>query len=120
MGQPLPLPERIPVPNSKTSQALTDCGVVVNGQPNCLYVTYTLPENWKMIDNSDRVDIPVWYIVDANNLARFQIAGAWKGVYDNELSIRIVESPYLVKPRSEEPTPSETSNTNLALKFVTL
>ena len=117
MGQPLPLPERIPVPSQKTLTAMTACGIQLDQESQSVYREYTLPTGWKMVDNSWRQDLPEYYIVDELGLTRFCISGSWKGSYDNELRISTVHEPKLLKRREEELIPSETSNAAMIGKF---
>lgn len=94
MGQPLPLPERIPRPDDETSIILQKHGIQVHEELNEKYLLYTLPEGWKIVDRSHRHDLPCFYFVDANNNVHFAIQGAWKGTYDNQLEIYAIKSPY--------------------------
>lgn len=88
MGQPLPLPERIPVPIGKTRQKMLDAGIILNDDDKVDgYITYELPEGWKLVNDSHRSDLPNFNMVDPQGQTRFTVAGAWKGTYDNELNI---------------------------------
>ena len=102
MGQPLPLPERIPAPNDVQRKQLAIMGINV-GSVAQGFASYDLPNGWRMVDKSWRHDIPCWYIVDPDNMARWLIRGSWKETYDNELYLDIVEKPHVI----EIPTPVE-------------
>ncbi len=118
MGQPLPLPERIPMPNDNLLEEMNSLGFTVNnnGKP---YVTYTMPTTWHLHNHSWRQDLPEYYFVDENNMARFCISGSWKETYDNELSITMVKEPFEYKPRTEKVIPNnETSTSAIIGKFV--
>ena len=95
MGQPLPLPEKIPRPTDAQNESLKQMGIIVDldGQdPDVTppYVTYKLPNEWKIVNRSWRNDLPIYYIVDDQNKRRVSICGAWKGTYDNELNMYIL------------------------------
>lgn len=119
MGQPLPLPERIPRPDSKKQMAeLEEAGVILEDSTE-RYVGYTMPKGWKMVDDSWREDLPQFYIVDDKNMARFSIHGSWKGTYDNALTLTTVDTPRLFERRNRDQSliPSETSDGALVGKF---
>lgn len=110
MGQALPLPERIPLPKGEVRTALTDAGIVLlDAKENMLFVSYTLPAGWKMVDNSTRQDLPLWYMIDDAKRIRFVIQGVWKETYDNKLSIYIGSSEPFVPRVADLIIPSETS-----------
>jgi len=117
MGQTLPLPERIPKPNTKTLTEMKVCGIIVEDADE-EYVTYTLPKGWKMVDSSWREDLPDFYIIDSSDMKRFCISGSWKGTYDNKLNIRSVKQEKYESPKST-PIPSETSGPVLYNKLET-
>lgn len=118
MGQPLPLPERIPLPNDeRTKIALAEAGVRLHAEDNARYVKYTLPEGWRLVDDSWRQDLPDYYLLDAENMKRFSIFGSWKGAYDNALRIRVIKEPKLFKGRNEPMQASETSDIALINKL---
>ena len=87
MGQPLPLPERIPHPSDAVYTRMKEVGISADVDSSERYISYTLPTGWKMVDASRRQDLPIYYIVDASDMIFFEINGAWKGTYDNELYI---------------------------------
>jgi hypothetical protein len=123
MGQLLPLPERIPRPTPNQINELKNLGIEVNieekdekGNP-CMYVQYTLPVGWKMVDKSWREDLPDYYIVDIESKARVSISGSWKGSYDNKLRLSILKNPIILKPDEGKLIPSETSNYAMLGKF---
>lgn len=118
MGQSLPLPERIPKPDEKTFAKMKDKNITVDMESNDLYVSYTLPLGWKMVDNSWRQDLPEYHIVDDNNLVHFSIFGAWKETYDNKLSIRAVENPHKLVPQEEKVIPGETNDVAIISKIL--
>lgn len=116
MGQPLPLPERIPKPNPDTIRgrellgALKQAGITIDASPG-EYVRYTLPHGWRMVDDSWRQDLPNFYIVDNTNMLRFSVTGAWKGSYDNELNLKEVNPPRQFEPQNNKTMiPSETGS----------
>lgn len=97
MGQALPLPKRIPKPTAFQLKQLNSCGIIVEDSTSA-YVTYTLPEEWKMVDNSSRIDLPNYCIVDNLGMVRFTVTGAWKGSYDNDLILNYIKDPYAFNP----------------------
>lgn len=113
MGQPMPLPERIPRPSDEVATAFTECGIVCDLNTSDKYVTYTLPEGWSIVDDSYREDLPIFHIIDAANMIRFSVSGAWKGTYDNILHINKVKEPYEFKRREEKLIPSKTNDVAL-------
>jgi len=115
MGQVLPLPEKIPNPKGKTREAMENCGIAINTGDD--YVGYTLPAGWEMVDVSWRMDLPNYYMVDDQGMARFSISGSWKGTYDNYLEIKTVQEPHKLERREKEPEPSQTSETAMREKF---
>ena len=108
LHNPCPLPEKIPRPTPSQLVALTDMGIFVKSTTEP-YTGYILPENWAMVDQSCRADIPIYVIVDAKNQERVAIAGSWKGSYDNELQMKIQKEPYTVYHFRTIPTPKEPS-----------
>lgn len=93
MGQVLPLPERIPPPTQSQAEQLESMGVVVAPKEDG-YCPYTLPSGWSIKDCSERSDLPIFKIVDQERNIRVVIDGAWKGTYDNDLSMKICDAPY--------------------------
>jgi len=91
MGQPLPLPEKIPQPNEEILTSMKNDGINILGEPQDEFVKYSLPEGWKMRDVSERQDLPNYYIVDENDNAKYSIDGTWKGSFDNYLELKIAE-----------------------------
>lgn len=83
------------------------------------YITYTLPEDWDIVDETEfREDMPDWYIVDNNMNKRVSISGVWKGTYDNRLTLSICEEPWEKHvSKTRDPAPSETSPAAIAGKF---
>jgi hypothetical protein len=120
MGQPCPLPQRIPRVNSKeVQQALKDAGITLDTEEKGNYVKFTMPTGWKMVDDSWREDLPNFYILDDEKKGRFHIHGSWKETYDNSLEMEVCEAPYSVfvpKHKANELIPSETSNIALLMK----
>jgi hypothetical protein len=116
MGQPLPLPEKIPRPNlesengRKLMNELKQVGITLEDSTEA-YVRYTLPEGWKMVDDSWREDLPRFYILDQKDMMHFSIQGSWKGTYDNELTLTKVPTPAFFQPQNRDKPliPSETS-----------
>lgn len=103
MGQPLPLPERIPRPNETQLRSLELMGITVIEDEmkedldkhdkiiKSSYLRYTLPQGWKMVDASWRQEFPDYYIIDGNGMKRVSVGGSWKGIYDNSLSLCVFE-----------------------------
>lgn len=60
MGQPLPLPERIPLPRKPEDVEKLELYGIVFKNKDKKYVEFTLPEGWKLVDNSWRSDLPEW------------------------------------------------------------
>jgi len=61
MGQPLPLPERIPLPKDSVSQSMIEKGFTFGDKVDIegkTFVNYTLPEGWRFVNNSWRQDLP--------------------------------------------------------------
>lgn len=124
MGQtlftPLPLPNEIPRPDEKMAAIMKESGIVINGIDNEEsgdYLTYDLPCGWKMVDASYRQDIPIFHIVDANDMIKFTVSGQWKGTYDNRLRIRQEKEPTKYVPREEDIIPSKTSGIATIVKI---
>lgn len=111
MGQVLPLPEKIPRPNSEQTTQLSKYGIsVVSADDKQRYVEVVLPEIYIMHNNSFQEDIPDWYILrKGTNKACAQIYGAWKGTYDNELKLYVYDEEKTIKIRETAPEPSETN-----------
>ncbi len=136
MGQQLPLPERIPMPNDEQLQQLNEIGCTIildavitdntnnttNTKPSrpSEYVKYNLPSGWKMVDSSWRRDLPDFYIIDDKQMKRVSISGSWKGAYDNKLRLRVYsgeEIKFYEPPIDNTVECSETSNANIIGKF---
>ena len=123
MGQQLPLPYKIPKPVGDQCELFQEMGIIVcnnNDNENAMYVSYTLPNGWRMVDNSFREDIPIFIIIDNKDMIRVRISGSWKGSYDNKLRMRVCDKLELekyTKPESELINASETSGPNLIGQF---
>lgn len=117
MGQPLPLPKRIPRPTGKVLTAMNECGITIDIQSEDEYVTYSLPSGWRMVNDSHREDLPEYHIVDDKNMVRCSITGAWKGTYDNKLHLSWTKEPYEFEARHGKMIPSETNGAALVGKF---
>ena len=117
-GKPLPLPRRIPRPSNAVSEKLQSCNIIVNDNPKSEYLTYTLPDGWKMVDDSWREDLPEFRIIDHQEMIHFTISGAWKGTYDNKIEIYTVETPTKYMKRYEKIIPSETKGEVLVGKIL--
>lgn len=110
MGQPMPLPERVPLPgDSYMAKDVTGWGIKFSDEKDG-YATMTLPEGWTFNDISWREDLPKWVIVDANNMIRASVSGAWKGAYDNRLTFYVSDGTEPYVPRQEPAEPSETQD----------
>uniref|UniRef100_A0A6C0C6X5 Uncharacterized protein n=1 Tax=viral metagenome TaxID=1070528 RepID=A0A6C0C6X5_9ZZZZ len=120
MGQPLPLPERIPLPDDEDMLEFKKMGIeIVPEDPPQQYVKYKLPIGWKTVDSSYRQDLPCFYIIDHENMKRISIHGAWKGTYDNELSLHVLsEIESYVSPANKKIGVSQTSDTKIMGNFM--
>lgn len=116
MGQPMPLPERIPMPNANLLKKMNEFGFIINNDGQH-YVRYSVPGGWSLKNHSWREDLPDYYFVDRNNMARISITGSWKETYDNQLSIHIIDEPFSYEPRKEKVIPSETTASKIAAEF---
>ena len=116
MGQSLPLPERIPVPSDNDTELMKEMGFKF-GEIVEDHIKYVLPEKWTLKNSSSREDLPNWYFVDEKNMKRIQISGSWKGSYDNELNLRILETPKKFEEPKKSPIPNETSPEKMREKF---
>jgi hypothetical protein len=82
MGQPLPLPEQIPRPDveseegKKLMEALNKAGIVLGKGAH--YAEYTMPRGWRMIDDSECEELPIFHMVDEKNMIHFSITGRWE------------------------------------------
>lgn len=94
MGQPLPLPERVPLPSDNVIQRYHDLGFKFFCEERQRYAKYEAPAGWHLEDKSHRDDIPLWVFVDTEGNERVCISGAWKGTYDNVLNMVILNPPY--------------------------
>jgi hypothetical protein len=115
MGQALPLPKRIPRPTRQQERALGAMGIQCDmeeknedGQHQ-LYVRYTLPTGWRMVDQSHRSDLPNFVIIDAGDMIRCRVRGSWKGGYDNELYLKVEDGTDKFIPPQEAIEYSEPS-----------
>lgn len=106
-SQTLPLPELIPMPGKKLLKIMNDLGFTIDNDGQ-KYVAYTMPNGWKIRNNSYREDLPVFHFVDENNMVQISITDAWKETYDNELEIYKIK-PYLYKPMIGEMISNETN-----------
>lgn len=107
MGQPLPLPEKIPVPSKQDKQSMLDKGFTFGEIEKTQYgdfVTYSMPEKWKFVNNSWREDLPNWEFVAPDNKVYFSVNGSWKGTYDNELYLISLQEPREFEPIKEKST----------------
>lgn len=121
MGQPLPLPAKIPRPTTGQQGKLENMGIQTHTENDAQqYVTYTLPDGWRMVDCSVRADMPEFDIVDIEKNIRVVIEGCWKGSYDNKLNMHIQSEPYSKYEEPSEkkdPIPSQTDGPALLNKF---
>ena len=105
MGQPLPLPQRIPAPDDYTCKLMIEKGFTIGDAIDIehkSFVTYTMPEGWKFINNSWRQDLPQWEFVCPDGLVHFSVNGAWKGSYDNDITLSALMIPRKFDPVSQE------------------
>jgi hypothetical protein len=98
MGQQLPLPERIPRPNTLQSQQLLEMGIQCandvdtkdqTDKKDAKYVDCVLPEGWRWEDDTQYEHSQLWRIVDNDGFIRATVNGCWKGAYDNELFLKV-------------------------------
>lgn len=102
MGQPMPLPERIPRPTNEVMEKMEKAGICFPDEENenqLAYIKYSLPVGWRLVDDSEREDFPRWQCVDKEDMVRFTVSGVWKGTYDNELMLYWLDQPYLWEGR---------------------
>jgi hypothetical protein len=118
MGQPLPLPERIPRPDANVAEALKQDSIIVNDEIDQEYLTYKLPAGYSMVDDSCREDLPCFHIINQSSEILFTVHGTWKGSYDNHLSIKIPESVEKFVPPTSRLQKSETSGTAMMGQFM--
>ena len=104
MGQTIPLPQRIPKPAHDVLEKMNDFGFTINNDGQ-LFVTYTMPNGWSIKDHTSKSNLPEYYFIDKNNMARILIDGKCDIYYDllirnyrYELSIHIIMEPFLYKP----------------------
>lgn len=109
----LPLPGRIPLPDKNDKDAFLLTGIqtkeneedeplIINGAK---YVKYELPDKWKIVDTTQRSDIPGFIIIDYNKHKRVIMCGSWKGYPDDCIKIiQICNGPDFViyEPRNTE------------------
>jgi hypothetical protein len=104
MGQPLPLPERIPLPHEHERKSMIEKGFTFGEKKEIegkWFTNYTLPDGWRFVDNSRRHDLPHWVFVGSDNMVYYAVCGAWKGTYDNDIEFYSV-TPNEFKPTSHE------------------
>ena len=101
MGQASPFPKHIPVPNDDIRELMIAKGFTIGdtidfqGIP---FVTYTMPEGWKFIDNSE-YPIPCrWEFVCPDGLVHFLVEGTWSGICGKELALSALMNPTEFKP----------------------
>lgn len=128
-SQPLPLPLRVPIPTSQILNELKQVGVILNNdaisvssrstyKSNGQYVTYSLPTGWQMVNDSEREDIPWYYLLDQEKKKRFRIQGQWKGYDSDYLMWFIEENPKVYTRTSNTMEQSQTSDHALTLKLM--
>jgi len=91
--QTFPLPSRIPVPTSGQLAKLNEMGITIGDEIEG-YVLYTMPEGWKMRNNTVREDMPKFVMVDSDDNIRVVVSGVWKEAHDNELWMMFEKVPY--------------------------
>ena len=112
MGASLPLPERVPLPSDADLVFFEGKGIkfMLETTTRCAGVSVCpieLPAGWLLVDRSAREDLPNWVIIDGDDRIWASINGAWKGAYDNELSIDARDgTDRFVKPVAD-PIPAE-------------
>lgn len=93
MGQIFPLPERIPKPDIILANQMINWGFKLRDDGK-EYIEYDMPNGWKLVDKSSMYDIPDFYFVDQNKMAKIRIHGIWRGDYYNELEIMLEGEPF--------------------------
>lgn len=109
----LPLPERIPRPNSKVQDRLAALGLKVGAcGEDTPYVPIDLGDDFEWVDKSYREDIPTWYIVNKKTRAAVvRVSGTWKGTHDNKLRGEVCEDGFDVVIDKKSPAPIPSVNT---------
>jgi len=118
MGQPLPLPEKIPYPSEEIKNSLKNDGIVLLDEKSKKYVHYSLPNGWKMVDDSSKQQFPRFYFIDENEMTQYKIFGTWKGYETDYLEISKVESPLKYVRKTEKVIRSETDNLTMMGTFM--
>lgn len=118
MGQALPLPERIPIPDQTQRVSLEAMGFTFGNTPIEGYLPIAFPSGYHWHNNSWREDLPEWYILNSENLAVVCVEGSWKGSYDNKLELYVYDTPTVVKFNRTPPIPSQTSKEALIEKAI--
>lgn len=114
MDLPLPLPERIPKPTGETLVDMNHCSITMNNNSDQEYVTYTLPSDWKAVDNSWRTDLPEFKPRNDEAAIITEESCEFKSQKDEVIPSEtavIIEEPYEFKPRNDEVTKESDSAT---------
>lgn len=96
MGQNIPLPNRIPMPDTKLLAKMNELGFTINNDGQ-LYVTYVMPDKWCIYDCSRKKDSPEYYFVDDQNMVRITVTGTWEDALINDLRIQMIK-PFVYIP----------------------
>lgn len=108
MGQPLPLPKKIPVPDDDTRKLLYEKGFVLNewghihgSSGETGFITYEMPHGWKLINQTLETDDIFMRVIfefrDENDIVQFIVSGIWSEKFNADylrLSIEKVDGSY--------------------------
>lgn len=98
MGNTIPLPDEIPVPNKQQSKELEKMGIrIERGDSETHtkgYVKCLLPVGWSWKNDTQYDYAQDWKLIDPNNQVRILVVGCWKGMYDNKLYLSVSKEPY--------------------------
>jgi hypothetical protein len=74
----LPLPHRIPKPTDEQRPQLEQMGIKITDE-DTEFVSYTLPADWRMVDDSKN-EACFYYIVNDSNMKVVEIKGLWNDI----------------------------------------
>lgn len=98
MGAKLPLPKRIPKPDSKFSELMMVVGfcfydvhdVVYRGRSMIQFIKYTMPKGWKLVRRSDSNHQVEFMFVDSCGNDCIKIYGVWNSLWGDKLKYELV------------------------------